>query len=478
MEQMWDAGGEAGAALAHVVEGFGVPVLGRPDMLEGLLKDDVPQLPREVAMLTEAARFGVADQLAERIQQGVAANAAIAMVANEMTSRTAVDAAGALWAAGVFARVVGYQVTGPQIAADLQSQDTVLPTPVPVRPAQPAPPVPPVRSMTPAEPTAAPPLPTQADPVPTRVAEDAAPATRRIDAGPVLDGQTIRAERFTVPPPGGYVQTGPPFTPVAPDGNALRVPAALGVSLTVVMLLFSVLLALSHADTTRISTSLLPLTVGGLAIGIWTARGRPGGASFAAVLGVSVPAISYAIYDAAIAAGLTDLSPTKRHVVEATSIVAILAAIIAAWVAVAALRRWRQLGRQRPDGLSVVLTIVGVCFGLANIFGQLRVPGGPLIGNVLGPAVAGWFILWGLVFLVAFALPPVLASFMRPGSPVQLAVWAGWLLIVLSWQISDSPTDGFKAAYGLYLTWLAWLVVAAGTVVLAVRAQKAAQPGQ
>jgi len=85
MEQMWDAGGEAGAALAHVVEGFGVPVLGRPDMLEGLLKDDVPQLPREVAMLTEAARFGVADQLAERIQQGVAANAAIAMVANEMT---------------------------------------------------------------------------------------------------------------------------------------------------------------------------------------------------------------------------------------------------------------------------------------------------------------------------------------------------------------------------------------------------------
>jgi hypothetical protein len=170
------------------------------------------------------------------------------------------------------------------------------------------------------------------------------------------------------------------------------------------------------------------------------------------------------------------LSPTRRHVVEATSIVAILAAITAAWVAAAALRRWRQVGKQKPDGLSVVLTIVGVCFGLANIFGQLRVPQGQLIGNILGPGVGGWFILWGLLFLVAFAIPPVLASFTRPGSPAQLAVWAGWLLIVLAWQISDSPTDGFTAAYGLYLTWLVWLIVAAGTLVLALRGPTAGQP--
>src|SRR5215469_2089804 len=112
MDTRWDATGEAGAALAHVVEGFGAPVLGRPDMLEGLLKDDVPHLPREVAMLTEAARFGVADQLGDRVQQGVAPAAAIAMVANEMTSRTAVDAAGAQWAASAFAGVIGYQAAG------------------------------------------------------------------------------------------------------------------------------------------------------------------------------------------------------------------------------------------------------------------------------------------------------------------------------------------------------------------------------
>jgi hypothetical protein len=51
-----------------------------------------------------------------------AAQAAVAMVANEMTSRTAVDAAGALWAASASARVIGYQAADSPIGTDLQSQ--------------------------------------------------------------------------------------------------------------------------------------------------------------------------------------------------------------------------------------------------------------------------------------------------------------------------------------------------------------------
>jgi hypothetical protein len=472
MDQMWDAGGEAADALAHVVEGFGVPVLGRPDMLEGLLKDDVPHLPREVAMLTEAARFGVADQLADRVHQGVAAQAAVAMLASDMTSRTAVDATGALWAAGVFARVIGYQVGGQQIAPvpDLQSQDTVLPIPVPVLPVQAVPSLPPM---------AVEPVQAQPEPVPTRLAEDVAPPTRLLSAEQALEGQTIRAEGVTVPPPSGFVPTGPAGAPVALVGRGFGLAAALSTGLTLVMLLFSALAAETHADSARIWASLLPLVAGGAAIAIWTTRGTSGGASFAAVVGLSVPVVSYAIYDAAIAAELTGISPAKRHLVEGTSIVAIIGALIAAFVAIVALRRWRQLGGQRPDGLSVVLTIAGVCFALANVFGQLRAPHslrGVLIGNILGPGVTGWFIAWGLVFLAVFALPPVLASFMRPGSPAQLAIWAGWLLIVLAWQISDSPTDGFTAAYGLYLTWLAWLLAAVGTVALALRRPAGPQP--
>jgi hypothetical protein len=464
MDQIWDVGGEAGGALAHVVEGFGAPVLGRPDMLEGLLKDDVPQLPREVAMLTEAARFGVADQLADRVQQGAAAQAAIAMVAAEMTSRTAVDASGALWAAGVFAKVIGYQVTGPPIApvADLQSEQTVRPTPVPVPPIQPAT----------VEPIPAPPNPVP----PTRVVNDEVPVTRRLDGGPGFDGATIGVEGVTMPPRGHYPQAGPSFAPVTPSGLSLAVPAALATGLTLVMLLFWLLSAASHADTVRDWTSLLPLAAGGAAIAIWTARGQPGGVSFAAVAGLTVPAISFAIYDAAIAAELLNLSATKRHVLEATSIVAILAAITAAGIALAALNRWREIGAPRPDGLSLVLSIAGICFVLANIIGQVHLPGQELIGNVLGPRVAGWWILWGLIFLVAFGLPPVLAIFLRPGSPAHLAVWVGWLLIVLAWQISGSPTDGYQAAAGLYVTWICWLVVAACTTVLAFRRPMGAQP--
>jgi hypothetical protein len=463
MDQIWDAGGEAGGALAHVVEGFGAPVLGRPDMLEGLLKDDVPQLPREVAMLTEAARFGVADQLADRVQQGVAAQAAIAMVATEMTSRTAVDASGALWAAGVFARVIGYQVAGPPIAPvpDPQSQQTLLPTPVPAPPAQPALQV---------QPTTVEPTPMPPDPVPsTRVLHDAAEVTRRLDADPGFDGATIGVEGLMIPPRGDYPQTGPPIVPITPSGLRLGVPAALATGLTLVMLLFWVLSASSHADTVRAWTGMLPLVAGGVAIAIWAGRGLPGGVGFAAVVGLTVPAISFAIYDAAIAAELLNLSAAKRHVLEGTSIVAILAAIAAACIAVAALNRWRQIGPPQPDGLSVLLSIAGVCFVLANIIGQVHRPGQELIGNVLGPRVAGWWILWGLIFLVAFGLPPALAIFLRPGSPAHLAVWVGWLLIVFAWQISDSPTDGYRAAAGLYVTWICWLIAAACTAVFAFR---------
>ena len=449
MDQKWDAGGEAGAALAHVVEGFGVPVLGRHDMLEGLLRDDVPQLPREVAMLTEAARYGIADQLADRVQQGVAADAAVAMVANEMTSRTAVDAAGALWAAGAFARVIGYAVTGPPLAPapDPRSQDTVLPTPVPARPAPP-------------------------EPVATRLASDAAPATNRLDAGPGFTGETTRAEGVTIPAQGDYAQAGVPvYRPApVPGGKSLRVLAALATGLTLLMLLlFWVLSAITHADTVKAWTSMLPLVAGGAAIAIWTGGGKAGGASFAGVLGLTGPAVSFAIYDIVIAAELTFLSSVKRHVIEAASIIAVLAAITAACIAVAALLRWRQLAARQPDGLSIVVSIVAVCFAFANIFGQLKTSDGLLFGNVLGSGVHGWFILWGLIFLAAFALPPVVAALLGPGSPAQLAIWSGWLLIVFAWQISDSPTDGSHAAYGLYLTWIIWLLVALGTVALAFR---------
>src|SRR5260370_1960714 len=108
MDHGWDPRGEAGQALARVVEGFGPQVLGRADMLEGLLQDEIPQLPREADMLTAAARSGVADLLAERVRQGISPVAAVGMAAAEMTARTAVDTSGPPAAPRGFASVPGY----------------------------------------------------------------------------------------------------------------------------------------------------------------------------------------------------------------------------------------------------------------------------------------------------------------------------------------------------------------------------------
>lgn len=248
------------------------------------------------------------------------------------------------------------------------------------------------------------------------------------------------------------------------------VVAALATAGTVILMLSWVLAQATHADEARAWVTMLPLLLAGGGIAIWAARDRPGGAGFAAVLGIAAPAVSFAIYDGAIAAAVLGGSPNRSRAVVAASVLAVLVALIAVALSVAALVRWRQLSRQKPGGLAIWLTILGVCFPLANIFAQLRSPDGEVSVSVLGPGVAGWFIIWGLAFLIFFAAPPVLAIFLRPGSPAHLAVWSGWLLMVASWQISDSPTDGLTAAYGLYLTWFLWLAVLTGTFTLSLRA--------
>src|SRR3984957_8433267 len=168
MDQVWDAGGEASLALARVVQGFGVPVLGQADLLEGLLNDEVPELPREVAMLTEAARYGIAELLTERVRQGISAQAAASMVATEMTSRTAVDSVGARWAAQKFATVIGLQLTGTAATMPVTDpgQSTLPSANPPVASAPAAPPVP------------SPPVPEP----PTSDSRGVGPATRLLDS--------------------------------------------------------------------------------------------------------------------------------------------------------------------------------------------------------------------------------------------------------------------------------------------------------
>src|ERR1700758_2218481 len=128
MEPEQDANGQAQSALARVAQSFGVAVLGQPELLEGLLQDEVPQLARQVAMLTEAARSRMADLLAGRIKEGASVQVAVSMGATEGTSRSAMDTAGALWAADAFAAALGYARAGqPGPAADSAPSASSLP---------------------------------------------------------------------------------------------------------------------------------------------------------------------------------------------------------------------------------------------------------------------------------------------------------------------------------------------------------------
>jgi N-glycosylase/DNA lyase len=72
------------------------------------------------------------------------------------------------------------------------------------------------------------------------------------------------------------------------------------------------------------------------------------------------------------------------------------------------------------------------------------------------------------MFLVLVALPPLLSLFI-PRPDVLRAMWLGWRAFGLAWQISWSPVARETAAPGVYVTWILWLIVLVGTIVIATR---------
>jgi hypothetical protein len=431
MDQSWDPRGEADAALARIVAGFGPQVLGRADMLEGLLNDDIPQLPREAAMLTAAAQSKVGDLLAERVRHGISPEAAVALVASDMTARTAVDASGAPWAAGVFARALGYQVPGP-------GTPTVTPPTLPIDQAQP--------------------------PAP----EPAAPTVV------MPGGQRGSSGEATILPP---ADRRPTVRPTAGAGRRLTTATAGAIAVAAPMPLLwcadassNGVLSGSFFSATDVWLTAVFLVAGLAGIALWSARGPREGTGFAAVAGIAIPATAIAITSTALAAELTDLPGILRNVLLLISACWLAGALTAAVLSIAGLARSRQLARYSPGLLPVLLTAAGVGYALANILAQGQ-DDGTLLFNALGPGVAGWWILWGVVFIATTSVPPLLTGFLPPGA--RVAMWTGWLLFALANQLGESPINGITAKPGLYLTWTLWVAVLAGTLVMAARARAA-----
>lgn len=406
MQQIWDQHGEAGAALARAVEGFGPQVLGRADMLSGLLEDDVPHLPREVALLTAAARSGTSARLTERVQQGLAADQAVLMAASEMASRTAMDASGSQWAVGEFARALGYA-------------------------AQPATAVAPV------------------------------PAAGR-DASIQLPPATPTVRQATVPPERGPAPTAGDIGTQTPRRARA---AAVAAGIAAVMAPFW-LLEPFFSGGYRVSGGIesFMLLAGFSAAAVWVARRAGGGAGFAVVFGIAAAAASQAIFYAAAA-----VAYGGAKALELTMGLFVAATLIAAGIAVAGLARGHHLALRRATWPAAVTSAAGAGFALANILAQTTYSS----TGVLGPGVRGWWIVWGVMFLVLVALPPFTGLFI-PRPEVLSAMWYGWLIFGLAWQISDTPLNGDRADPGLYVTWILWLIVLVGTIVIA-RRRSAAQ---
>jgi hypothetical protein len=150
--------------------------------------------------------------------------------------------------------------------------------------------------------------------------------------------------------------------------------------------------------------------------------------------------------------------------------------VVAAFVGIVGLSQQRQLARTQSTGPAIAAAVLGILFALANSGAQLTVPGA-LYDNpndrygIFGTGVAGVHIFWGLVLIVLFLVPPLLAGIALPGRGARICLLCGWLLITFIWQLGDTPIEGLVAAPGLYLTWIAWIATLLATAALAIRPQ-------
>src|ERR1700722_19422041 len=96
----WDESDEAQQALRAIVSNpvYGVAALSSPQTMANLLKDLLPDAPREVSILIAAAEAGVAGNLRERVSQGMDVGTASAVVAGSFAASTPFKAEACSWA--------------------------------------------------------------------------------------------------------------------------------------------------------------------------------------------------------------------------------------------------------------------------------------------------------------------------------------------------------------------------------------------
>jgi hypothetical protein len=111
----WDAQGEAQAALRAIVADsrYGPTALSNAQTMTNLLKDMLPDAPRESSALIAASEAGLADMLRSNVSQGMDLDTASRLAAGSFENRTALTSDACAWAAAVLASVLRLDAARP-----------------------------------------------------------------------------------------------------------------------------------------------------------------------------------------------------------------------------------------------------------------------------------------------------------------------------------------------------------------------------
>jgi hypothetical protein len=129
----WDAQGEARAALRTIVADprYGPAALSNAQTMTNLLKDMLPDAPRESSVLVAASEVGVAGILQSNISQGMDLATASRLAAGSFENRTALTPDACAWAVGILASALRLdavrQAPPPLPGAPGPAYDTIRP---------------------------------------------------------------------------------------------------------------------------------------------------------------------------------------------------------------------------------------------------------------------------------------------------------------------------------------------------------------
>ncbi|HEX5187914.1 MAG TPA: hypothetical protein VFW16_00115 [Streptosporangiaceae bacterium] len=115
-DMSWEHAAEARAALNAIVSDpeHGAAVLSSAQTMSNLLKDLLPDAPREKSILVAAAEAGLADSLRQHVDQGMDPNTAIRLTASSFSSTTPFTPDACSWVTGEIATALGISHGGEQ----------------------------------------------------------------------------------------------------------------------------------------------------------------------------------------------------------------------------------------------------------------------------------------------------------------------------------------------------------------------------